>query len=288
MWAGRSTKGRFVIPELPEVETVRRELEPWLVGRRVLAAELVDAVPGPKYAGLERTAGKTITAVNRRGKFLLLPLGEDELVIHLGMTGIISPESFDKHVRVRLELSPGNNPTLYFQDVRRFGRFLVVPAGDYRTLPTLHTMGPEPLSDDFNAAEFARALQKSSTPIKTYLLSQKPVAGVGNIYADEALWGSKIHPLTPANRVPKRQIPLLVMCIKDVLEASIKVQGTTLKDYRTVNGEVGAYLSELNAYGQTEEPCSRCGSPITRTVVGGRGTHYCPKCQKLEGSKTVG
>ena len=263
------------------------------MGREILAAELVDAVSGPKYAGLERAVGATITAVNRRGKFLLLPLGEDELVIHLGMTGIITPQNPEKHVRVRLELSPSDlkssdHPTLYFQDVRRFGRFLVVPAGDYRTLPTLHVMGPEPLSDEFNAKAFAKALQKSSTPIKTYLLSQKPVAGVGNIYADEALWGSKIHPLTPANRVPKRQIPLLVTCIKDVLEASINVQGTTLKDYRTVNGEVGAYLSELEAYGQAEEPCSRCGSPITRTVVGGRGTHYCPKCQKLKESKTVG
>ena len=268
---------------------MRRELKPWLTGRRILTAELVDAVPGPKYAGLERAAGRTVTAVDRRGKFLLLPLDSGgELVIHLGMTGIISPEDPEKHVRVRLELSPGDHPTLYFQDVRRFGRFLVVPAGDYRSLPTLHAMGPEPLSDEFNAESFAKALQKSSTPIKTYLLSQKPVAGVGNIYADEALWGSKIHPLTPANRVPERQIPLLVMCIKDVLEASINVQGTTLKDYRTVNGEVGAYLSELNAYGQTEEPCSRCGSPITRAVVGGRGTHYCPKCQKLKGSKTVG
>ena len=250
----------------------------------------MDAAPGPKYAGLGRAAGRTITAVNRRGKFLLLPLGEDELVIHLGMTGIISPEDPGKHVRVRLELSPSDlspsdlspsdHPTLYFQDVRRFGRFLVVPAGDYRTLPTLQKIGPEPLSNEFNPEAFARALKKSSTPVKTYLLSQKPVAGVGNIYADEALWGSKIHPLTPANRVPKRQIPLLVACIKDVLEASIKAQGTTLRDYRTVNGEVGAYLSELEAYGQTDEPCSRCGSPIERTVVGGRGTHYCSTCQK--------
>ena len=255
------------------------------MGRKILAAELVDAVPGPKYVGLERAVGATITAVNRRGKFLLLPLGEGELVIHLGMTGIITPQDPEKHVRVRLELNPNNqspsdHPALYFQDVRRFGRFLVVPAGDYRTLPTLHAMGPEPLSNDFNAETFSKALQKSSTPIKTYLLSQKPVAGVGNIYADEALWGSKIHPLTPANQVPKRQIPLLVMCIKDVLEASINVQGTTLRDYRTVNGEVGAYLSELEAYGRTNEPCSRCGGPIERTVVGGRGTHYCPTCQK--------
>ena len=274
-------KGRSLIPELPEVETVRRELEPWLTGRRILSAERRDAPEGPKYADLERASGQTIKSVDRRGKFLILPLDAgDDLIIHLGMTGIITPQDPEKHVRVRLELSEGENPVLYFQDVRRFGRFLVVPRGDYQTLPTLHKMGPEPLSDDFNAEQFRDALAKSSTPVKTYLLSQKPVSGVGNIYADEALWGAKIHPETPASRVAERQIPLLVTMIKDVLEASIKVQGTTLQDYRTVNGEVGAYLEQLNAYGQSEEPCPRCGTPISKIVVGGRGTHFCRKCQK--------
>ena len=268
------------MPELPEVETVRRELEPWLTGRTIVKAERVDAPPGPKYAGLERAAGQRVEAVNRRGKFLLLPLERgDDLVIHLGMTGIVSPRDPGKHVRVRLELDEGENPTLYFQDVRRFGRFLLVPTGDYTSLPTLHAMGPEPLSDAFNPEQLAEAFAKSSVAVKTYLLSQKPVSGVGNIYADEALWASKIHPLTPSNRVPKRQIPLLVTMIKDVLTASLAVQGTTLRDYRTVGGEVGAYLDELNAYGQKEAPCPRCGTPISKIVVAGRGTHFCPKCQ---------
>ena len=272
------------MPELPEVETVRRELESWLTGRTILRAARADAPPGPKYADLERASGQRIDAVTRRGKFLILPLERgDDLVIHLGMTGIISPNDPGKHVRATLKLSKGDNPTLYFQDVRRFGRFLVVPKGDYSSLPTLHAIGPEPLSDDFNDKQFAKALQKSSTAIKSYLLSQKPVAGVGNIYADEALWGAKVHPLTPANKVPKRQIPLLVAMIKDVLEASIEAQGTTLNDYRTVNGEVGAYIDQLNAYGQSEEPCSRCGTPISKIVVGGRGTHFCSKCQKKQG-----
>ena len=269
------------MPELPEVETVRRELEPWLKNRKILEARHVDAPEGPKYERLEYAAGQTILSVNRRGKFLLLPLSEgDELVIHLGMTGIISPKPFEKHVRVRLKLEGSENNNLYFQDVRRFGRFLVVPQGDYSSLPTLHKMGPEPLSDDFNAKQFTKALANSSTAIKPYLLSQKPVSGVGNIYADEALWGAKIHPLTPANKVPKRQIPLLVDMIKDVLEASIKAQGTTLNDYRTVNGEVGAYLNELKAYGHTEEPCVRCGTALSKIVVAGRGTHFCKQCQK--------
>ncbi len=271
------------MPELPEVETVRRELEPWLSNRDILTARRVDAPAGPKYANLEHAAGQRIKAVNRRGKFLLLPLSEgDELIIHLGMTGIISPKKPEKHLRVKLELSGSKNPNLYFQDVRRFGRFLLVKQGEYRDLPTLHAMGPEPLSDAFNAAQFTKALAKSSTAVKTYLLSQKPVSGVGNIYADEALWAAKIHPLTPANKVPKRQIPLLVDMIKDILEASIKAQGTTLNDYRTVNGEVGAYINELNAYGHQEEPCPRCGTALSKIVVAARGTHFCSKCQKLK------
>ncbi len=272
------------MPELPEVETVRRELEPWLKGRRVVSANLVDAQPGPKYENLLNATGRKILEVTRRGKFLILPLeGDKDLIIHLGMTGIVTPSEPEKHVRVRLELEDA--PTLYFQDVRRFGRFLVVPSGDYSTLPTLHQMGPEPLSDDFNDKQFSKALERSTTPVKTYLLSQKPVSGVGNIYADEALWGAKVHPLTPAKEVPERQIPLLVAMIKDVLEASIRVQGTTLRDYRTTNGEVGAYLDELKAYGQEETPCARCGTPISKIVVGGRGTHFCPNCQKLPRSR---
>ncbi|MEZ4606415.1 MAG: DNA-formamidopyrimidine glycosylase family protein [Deinococcales bacterium] len=172
-------KGRSLIPELPEVETVRRELEPWLNQRQILKAGLVDAKPGPKYAELERAIGQKILGVNRRGKFLLLRLdGGDELVIHLGMTGIISPKEPQKHVRVALELSGEGNTRLYFQDVRRFGRFLVVKAGDYQSLPTLKTLGVEPLSEDFKPLDFWQTLQASKMPIKSYLLSQRPVAGV--------------------------------------------------------------------------------------------------------------
>ena len=270
------------MPELPEVETVRRELEPWLNGRTIKHAERVDAKAGPKYENLERASGQKILGVNRRGKFLILPLSEeDELIIHLGMTGLISPTPFDKHIRVKLELSGHKDKQLYFQDVRRFGRFLLVPAGEYKTLPTLYKMGPEPLDDTFNDKQFKAALKRSITPIKSYLLSQRPVAGIGNIYADEALWRSKIHPATPANKVPKRQIPLLVVSIKEVLEASIEAQGTTLNDYRTVNGEVGVYVSQLDAYGHAEEPCPRCGTALSKINLGGRGTHFCKTCQKL-------
>jgi formamidopyrimidine-DNA glycosylase len=258
-----------------------------LTGRKIVKAERLDAPPGPKYANLEWAKGRRIEAVERRGKFLILPLdGEFELIIHLGMTGIITAEKPERHARARLLLNGGEPRQLYFRDTRRFGRFLVVPAGDYRTLPTLHGIGPEPLSEAFTEAHFRQALQRSSTPIKTYLLSQKPVAGVGNIYADEALWSSKIHPLTPAKQVPTSRVAALRKAIRRVLYASIEAQGTTLNDYRTVNGEVGTYLSELNAYGHEGDPCPECGAPISKRVVGGRGTYYCPDCQRPDGRQS--
>lgn len=280
-----STKGRLAIPELPEVETVRQELIPWLSKRRILNAARVDTPAGPKYANLERASGQHIHAINRRGKFIILNLDTDDLIIHLGMTGIISPTPAPKHLRAKLELDAGVNPVLYFQDARRFGRFLVVPKGEYGSLPTLAAMGPEPLTDAFNVTQFKKALQGSRVAIKTYLLSQKPVAGVGNIYADEALWFARVHPLTPANKVTTGQTKALVTAIKEVLAASIKAQGTTLNDYRTVNGEVGAYLSELKAYGHEHEPCPRCGDAIERIVIAGRSSHYCPNCQSLRNAR---
>jgi formamidopyrimidine-DNA glycosylase len=303
--AGPSTRGRSVIPELPEVETVRRELVPWLVGRTVVAVERVDAPPGPKTADLERAVGQRIEAVNRRGKFLLLPLRRsgaaapgDELVVHLGMTGVLSPHPPTAHLRLRLrldgapehapgasDLAPGAPTTLYVQDARRFGRVLVVPRGDYRTLPTLAAMGPEPLGPDFDPVGFARALRRSRIAIKTLLLSQRPVAGVGNIYADEALWRARLHPSTPARDVTGAQARRLHGAIREVLAAAVELQGTTLSDYRTVNGAVGSYRDRLDAYGHDGDPCPRCGTPIARLVLGQRGTHVCPSCQRRPRSR---
>jgi len=207
------------------------------------------------------------------------PAPDDLLVIHLGMTGVLSAAPPRAHERVRLTLDDGPDPVLHFRDVRRFGRFLLLPGGDPAGLPTLAAMGPEPLSAAFTPAAFARALRGSDVAIKTLLLSQRPVAGVGNIYADEALWRACVHPATPARRLPRAKIGALRDAIRAVLDASIEAQGTTLNDYRTVNGEVGAYLEQLAAYGHEGDPCPRCGDAIERIVVGQRGTHYCPACQ---------
>lgn len=270
------------MPELPEVETVRRQLEPWLTGRRIERVELL-APPGPKYAGLERAAGQTIEAVGRRGKFLLMPLSQgDELVAHLGMTGVLTPGGASepaKHLRVAVDLEGRTPNRLEFTDTRRFGRFLIVRRGDYSNLPTLAALGPEPFDDAFTPELFHRALGRSTMAVKTYLLSQRPVAGVGNIYADEALWRVGVHPLTPAAEVRADEAALLLQAIRDVLAASIDAQGTTLNDYRTVYGQSGDYADRLDVYGRAGHACPRCGAPLQRLVVGGRGTTFCPDCQ---------
>ena len=290
--AERSTRGQCVIPELPEVETVARELRPWLTGRTVIGAERVDAPPGPKYAGLERLPGQRIEAVTRRGKFLVMPLRRlellegtaasapaDELIVHLGMTGVVRATPPPGHLRVHLHLSGPEPRDLYFQDVRRFGRFMVVGVGDYAGLPTLAAMGPDALDPDFTPESLRRALAISGAPIKTLLLSQRPVAGVGNIYADEALWLARVHPERPARRLTRSQVSALHAAITDVLARSLLLQGTTLNDYRTVNGEVGAFAAHLAVYGRAGEPCPRCGAAVVRTVVGQRATYACSRCQ---------
>jgi formamidopyrimidine-DNA glycosylase len=267
------------MPELPEVETVRRQLEPWLAGRIIRSARLAAAVPGPKYAQLSEARGRRVLAVERRGKFLLLPLsGGVDLIVHLGMTGAISAVD-GEHVRVVVHLNGPAPRRLYFRDPRRFGRFLVVPSGDYESLPTLQRMGPEPLGPAFSLDAFTAALTARSS-IKAHLLSQRPVAGLGNIYVDEALWRARIHPRQPACSLSRRKARALRRAIRAVLRESIAAKGTTLTDYRTVDGGTGQFRDELRVYGRTAEPCPRCGRAIRKIEIAGRGTHLCTRCQR--------
>lgn len=272
------------MPELPEVETIKRELEPWLTGRRVVRARRGDAPPGPKYRDLELADGREILAVTRRGKFLVLPLDSgDELVIHLGMSGTLSPLPPADHLRVRLTLAGPAPSALHFRDPRRFGRFLVLQGGDRAPLPTLAHLGPEPTDPTaFTAAALRRGL-KGRAAVKALLLSQRPVAGLGNIYADEALWRARVHPETPAARVSDARVRALHAAIVEVIAEAIAHRGTTLSDYRTVSGGVGGFAGALAAYGRTGEPCPRCGAAIARIVTAQRGTHFCPSCQRRRG-----
>jgi formamidopyrimidine-DNA glycosylase len=167
---------------------------------------------------------------------------------------------------------------LAFRDPRRFGRMAVVEKGDYARIPTLAHLGPEPLSDEFDKVRFADALAHTNAPVKPFLLSQRPVAGVGNIYADEALWRARIHPTS--RRVGRSRADALHDAIRQVLADAIDREGTTFRDYRMVNGESGRNATFLVAYGRAGTPCPRCKTPLRKIVLGGRGTTYCPRCQR--------
>jgi formamidopyrimidine-DNA glycosylase len=278
------------VPELPEVESVLRQLAPELTGRRATSTWW-DAHPHARLSDLELLTGRRFEAVARRGKFLVCTLDPDvdgdelELVLHLGMTGSLrfvptsaaDPDAGVSHIRVRIGLDDGR--TLLFRDPRRFGRASVVPAGDYaRVVPTLATLGPEPLTEDFTVEGFQAALQRSRAPVKALLLDQRVVAGVGNIYADEALWLARIHPA--ARHVGPRRARALHRAIREVLLAAIEREGTTFRDYQMVNGASGRNADHLRAYGQAGLPCQRCGTAMSSSTVAGRGTTCCLRCQR--------
>jgi len=263
------------VPELPEVETVRRQLEPLVLGRRIVEGW---GHPSPKFSSAVFAAGATIQAVDRRGKYLLLGLDDErELIVHLGMTGQLRIRDgvLDPYVRAWWTLDDGR--VLELRDVRRFGRLAVVTAGEWGSLPTLAAQGPEPWDVVLDDGGLWRNLRRSSVAIKTSLLSQRPIAGVGNIYADEALWRAGIHP--GRRSLSRPQAERLLMELRAVLEQGIANGGTTLRDYRTPDGEPGRNQLELGCYGRAGEPCLRCGTELRRTVLQGRGTTHCPTCQ---------
>lgn len=273
------------MPELPEVETTRRKIEPLLRGRTILS---VTHDAPHKYRDTHLAVGRRVQGLSRRGKYLMLQLAaadaaEDdphdlEFIVHLGMTGGFRLEG-GKHTRVVLETDAG---TLHFDDARRFGKMAVVRPGEYAAMPTLAAMGPEPLSDDFREAEFV-AVAKVAGAVKPWLLSQKPVSGVGNIYADEALWEARIHPAQ--TRLTAAEGRRLYHAIREVMGRAVEAGGSSLGDgvgnYRQHDGVPGVYQHEHHAYGQEGKPCPRCGTDIVKTVLAQRGTHYCPKCQVL-------
>ena len=271
------------MPELPEVESVRRQLVPVLEYRTIRTAW---ADRQARFHDIERTAGTHIARLDRRGKYLIANLTADgaprQLIMHLGMTGSFRIRGQagwepDPYVRATFWLDDG--ATVDFRDVRRFGRLSVVDAGDYRQIPTLAELGPEPLSDDFTARGFAEGLTRTRMSVKPYLLTQRPVAGVGNIYADEALWHARIDPRS--RRVGPTRAARLHAAIREVLAAAIEREGTTFRDYQMVNGESGRNASFLIAYGQQGQPCPRCDDPMRKITLGGRGTTYCARCQRI-------
>jgi formamidopyrimidine-DNA glycosylase len=276
------------VPELPEVEIIRRGLESLVVGRRLDRVEIVDARltrpldPEGVAAELE---DERIVSLDRRGKYLIFRFESGRvLLVHLRMTGSFRHEPAgaleeDPHRRAVVRLDDGSD--VAYRDVRRFGTWLMLEQGELEPYLAAR-VGHEPFAPAFTARALALRLAGRRAPVKAALLDQRSVAGLGNIYVDEALWRARIHPLRPAGELAAADARRLHRAIRATLERGIDRQGSTLRTYRTPDGGRGSMQDEFKVYGREGEPCDRCGTPIEKTRAGGRGTWYCPRCQPLE------
>jgi formamidopyrimidine-DNA glycosylase len=291
------------MPELPEVETVRRRLLTCLPGLVVRDVVVNDATVSAQSEAQLRAllAGRRVVGLRRRGKYLIVDLGAVKgtpvgapgsgggpttAVIHLRMTGqlLFRPEPADRPPRFVWQLDPQTE--LAFQDVRRFGRLWAFdPAAEDGFFAG---MGPEPFGDAFSVAYLRRALEGRTAPLKSFLLDQRRIAGVGNIYADEALFRARLHPLRAAGGVGPREALRLHAALLETLQAGIDHEGSSIESFIDPAGQRGSFQEILNVYQRTGEPCRVCGATVKRLEVGGRGTHYCPACQPRRGGMSRG
>lgn len=274
------------MPELPEVETIRRDLAPHLRGRTIREVRIhhADILLGPlrRPEFRRRVEGRRVVAVDRRGKWLLFRLEDGVWVTQLRMTGRFCvgsgpepPIADFRHVAAEIDLDDGR--TVFYDDVRRLGGFLwLTPEAWTREEARF---GPEPLAPGFRAVALRAALCRGPAPVKTALLDQARIAGVGNIYASEALHGARIDPRRPGPSLDEDEVRRLHRSLRSVLRRAIESAGTTFRDYRAVNGRSGRFQSRLRVYGREGEPCRRCGTEIRRIVQAGRSTFFCPGCQ---------
>jgi formamidopyrimidine-DNA glycosylase len=271
------------VPELPEVETVVRELRPRLVGRRVVSARAgKHALRKPwRPARAKALAGRRVESVTRRGKWIVVGLeGGPFLVVHLGMTGQLTtaPAGAPRAAHTHLVFGLDDGTELRFRDVRRFGSATVFLGRDELDASFAAAgLGPEPFGVD--RAYWRRRLGETARPLKAVLLDQRVVAGVGNIYADESLFRARLHPARPGRDLDAAAADRLRRAVAEVLTRAIERRGSSLRDYVGGNGEPGGYQKEFLVYGRTGAPCPRCHAPIARTRLAGRLTHYCPRCQ---------
>ncbi len=275
------------MPELPEVETIRRDLAPELRGRTIdrVRVRKRDLLLGPRTPGAfrRRLEGRRMLEVGRRAKYLLFLLDDGGVLqTQLRMTGRFAlgtappdPEEF-RHVWAEFLLDDGR--TLFYDDVRRLGGFMLHEAAEWAAVEA--TLGPEPLHPGFTRAALEAILGGSRAPVKSVLLDQRRLAGVGNIYASEALYLARLDPRRPANRVLPDEARRLHRSVRQVLRRALERAGTTFRDYRAVNGRSGSFQTELRAYGRDGARCRRCGGRIERIVQSGRSTYLCPGCQR--------
>ncbi len=281
------------MPELPEVETVRRGLEEQIAGRVFAGLSFLEwprtiAAPDPD-ALAARIAGRRVRGVRRRAKFLIVDLdGGEHLIIHLRMTGQlrVAPGDAPRDRFERAAFAFEDGDELRFSDIRRFGRIALL--NDAGLADRFRALGPEPLDDEWDAGAFAATLAGRRMRLKPLLLDQSFLAGLGNIYVDEALHRAGLHPLAVAADVPPDRAAALHAAIREVLGEAVASGGTSFSNYRDAWGREGGYYERRRVYGRAGEPCPACGAAIARIVVGGRGTHFCPDCQPLTGSKVEG
>jgi formamidopyrimidine-DNA glycosylase len=276
------------MPELPEVETIRSRLAPGLTGRRFERVEILDprlTRPEPPEAVAAALEGEQVADVRRRGKYLIVAFESGRhLLIHLRMTGNVfhpAPAGTEDDAYRRAVVRLDNGSDVVYRDVRRFGTWELLEPGELQEYFAARRLGSEPLEREFTTAALRGVLAGRRAPIKAALLDQRAAAGLGNIYADEALWYARVHPLTPAGELGEEELGALRRGIRKALRLGIARQGATLRDYRGADGESGRMQEEVRVYGRAGEPCPRCGTPIEKTRAGGRGTWFCPQCQQL-------
>jgi formamidopyrimidine-DNA glycosylase len=271
------------MPELPEVETIRRQLAPHLEGRTLTSVEIRDyrwTLPAPPELIAAELTGARVERLGRWGKYMIWELdGDRSLIVHLRMTGSLlmdaDPES--PYTRVRIELDDGH--VLTYVDPRRFGTAHLMLSASARDDYLKARLGAEPLTPEFTVAYLRAQARGRSAPVKAFILDQRRIAGVGNIYADEALYRAQVHPLRPAGTLTSAQWAALKVAIEDALAAGIDAKGASIDDFRHVDGARGSFQDRFLVHTRAGEPCPRCGTTIRKMVVGGRGTYVCEKCQ---------
>jgi formamidopyrimidine-DNA glycosylase len=275
------------MPELPEVETVKRTLNQLVAGKRIermtITLPRILQRPTEPEQFADMLVGRTIQSVERRGKFLRILLDGLVLVSHLRMEGRYGVyeegEPVERHTHVRFHFTDGTE--LRYKDVRQFGTMHLFEPGDEFVLPPLNKLGIEPLDDAFTLQSFKKTLAKRTTKIKPLLLNQEFVVGLGNIYVDEALFTAGVHPERPADSLTSAEWAKLYEAVRATLGRAVEAGGSSIKSYVNGQGEMGMFQHELLVYGRKNEPCSRCGRAIEKMIVGGRGTHICTTCQPL-------
>jgi len=273
------------MPELPEVETVRRTLNQLVTGKKIervtVTLPRIIIRPAEPEQFADALVGHTIERIERRGKFLILVLDGLVLVSHLRMEGRYglhnSSDPVEKHTHVVFHFE--DETELRYKDVRQFGTMHLFVPGEEKTLPPLNKLGIEPLAEDFTLEAFTKLLSKRTTKIKPLLLNQSYVVGLGNIYVDEALYDAGVHPEREASSLQESEWTRLHASVRTTLARAVEAGGSSIKSYVDGQGQSGSFQHELLVYGRKDEPCKRCGRGITKTVVAGRGTHYCAHCQ---------